>query len=119
MSQWVEKDELLMKLVDEFGPRWTEIVKHLPGNTTVSAARNRYIRMQARPRVQKCSRCGKSRKGHIYSQCVPLHKFVFPVTTRMSTRISESVHQKEVDIETVEDFELDEDFENMLRSFVP
>lgn len=73
MRSWdPEEDEVILNLVNEFGPKWAIIVKHLPGRT-VSSVRNRYQRIQKGVKLResgvhiknKCHACGEPKRGHI------------------------------------------------------
>ena len=73
MRTWdPEEDEVIMSMVDELGPKWAIIVRHLPGRT-VSSVRNRYQRIQKGIKLResgvhiknKCHACGEPKRGHI------------------------------------------------------
>jgi hypothetical protein len=47
-----EEDEKLLKLVEEYGRKWTEISKFIPGRT-IQKLRNRYDALNKRPRKKE------------------------------------------------------------------
>ena len=56
MSQWVEKDAELIRLVRKHGPQW-RIITNLLGASSASAARNRYLRIENGRRTPGIQRC--------------------------------------------------------------
>lgn len=71
-SQWVDKDEQLVRLVGKHGHQWKFITELLDASST-SATRNRFLRIEKGRRLkkglQKCRLCGMRRRGHMYSEC--------------------------------------------------
>ena len=73
MRPWEpEEDRLIIELLSELGPRWSRIVKQLPGRT-ISSVRNRWQRIDKGRRLRdsgmefknRCQQCGEPKRGHV------------------------------------------------------
>jgi hypothetical protein len=73
MKTWEpEEDRLIIEMLGKIGPRWSQIVKAMPGRT-VSSIRNRWFRIEKGQRLQeegyksnaRCKVCGQPRRGHV------------------------------------------------------
>jgi len=73
MRAWdPEEDRLILECMSDFGPRWSRIVKRLPGRT-ISSVRNRWQRIdKGRKQTElgatsknRCQNCGEPKRGHV------------------------------------------------------
>lgn len=73
MRAWnPEEDRLIIEMISTNGPRWSNIVKMLPGRT-ISSVRNRWQRIQKGRRMMRdgigsksrCQWCGQPKSGHV------------------------------------------------------
>lgn len=73
MKAWEpEEDRVIIELLSELGPRWSKIVKALPGRT-ISSIRNRWQRSEKGQKLReggvesknRCNICGAPRRGHV------------------------------------------------------
>jgi hypothetical protein len=73
MKAWEpEEDRLIIQLLAELGPRWSKIVKALPGRT-ISSVRNRWQRIDKGQKLReegaesknRCQVCGEPKRGHV------------------------------------------------------
>jgi hypothetical protein len=73
MKPWEpEEDRLIIEMLSELGPRWSKIVKQLPGRT-ISSVRNRWQRIDKGRRLRdsgmefknRCQQCGEPKRGHV------------------------------------------------------
>lgn len=73
MKAWEpEEDRLIIELLGEIGPRWSKIVKALPGRT-ISSVRNRWQRIDKGQKMReegaesknRCQICGAPKRGHV------------------------------------------------------
>jgi len=73
MKAWEpEEDSTILRLLEELGPKWSRIVKELPGRT-VSSVRNRWQRIEKGRKLRadgkesknRCQQCGQSKRGHV------------------------------------------------------
>lgn len=82
MSRWETLDAVLVSSVAQYGTKWKKVVKNLPADISVSAARNRYARIQQgrdrpmlckkRPeRTNYCATCKMPKRGHCWVLCQP------------------------------------------------
>jgi len=67
----VEYDAVLLPLIALFGTKWSIITKYLPPEITVSAARNRWMRIsKSKSKTKyKCKLCNQSKIGHNWVRC--------------------------------------------------
>ena len=68
---WSEHDELLVRLIAEYGRRWSIISTHMPSYITQAAARNRWSRIVQKTSSgkNKCKLCGHLKRGHNSVEC--------------------------------------------------
>jgi hypothetical protein len=72
-----EEDKIILKNVQQEGPKWKQIVKALPGRTA-SSVRNRWQRIEKGHRLReeeveygveyrkyRCHVCGEPKRGHV------------------------------------------------------
>ena len=88
-SKWIEYDAKLLPLIEEYGTSWKEIAKHLPKNITISAARNRWMRLnqpKGKKAKNRCKLCGQTKRGHNWVTC-----------KRLSEKKSEEKSEKKAD----------------------
>lgn len=52
------------RMLRKHGTKWSQILKGLPEDRTVSSVRNRYQRMQKNTGTNLCKRCGQIKRGH-------------------------------------------------------
>ena len=73
MRAWEpEEDQLIIRLLNELGPKWSKIVEQLPGRS-VSSVRNRWQRIDKGNKLReagkesknRCQQCGKPKRGHV------------------------------------------------------
>ena len=73
MKAWEpEEDRLIIELLATIGPRWSKIVKALPGRT-ISSIRNRWqridkglkMREEGHESKNRCNICGQPKRGHV------------------------------------------------------
>jgi len=73
MKAWdPEEDTIILQMLDELGPKWSQIVKRLPGRT-VSSVRNRWQRIDKGRKLReagqesknRCQQCGLPKRGHV------------------------------------------------------
>ena len=73
MKAWEpEEDRIIIELLSELGPRWSKIVKALPGRS-ISSIRNRWQRIEKGRKLRedgvesknRCNICGEPRRGHV------------------------------------------------------
>jgi len=73
MTAWSpEEDAIILEMHGREGPKWSHIVKRLPGRT-VSSVRNRWQRIEkgrkereaGRPSKNRCHACGLPKRGHV------------------------------------------------------
>jgi len=73
MKPWEpEEDRLIIELLATLGPKWSKIVKALPGRS-ISSIRNRWQRIEKGRKLQeegkifknRCPVCGQPKRGHV------------------------------------------------------
>jgi len=73
MKAWEpEEDRIIIELLGELGPRWSKIVKALPGRS-ISSIRNRWQRIDKGRKLRdeghqsknRCNICGEPKRGHV------------------------------------------------------
>lgn len=70
MLDWKKHDPLLISLIERYGQQWSRIIKYMPPYITISAARNRWQRINnIQPGKNKCKYCRKQKRGHTVLQC--------------------------------------------------
>lgn len=68
MEAWTgDEDDVLLRLIEQYGTTWRVIAERIPSRT-VSSIRNRYQRIVHGHREKGknvCRRCGQMRRGHV------------------------------------------------------